>query len=431
MPRDAAGSYTLVAGNPVLSGTVISSSWANATLNDVSTALTDSLDRYGRGGMLSSFRFADGTKLLPSASFVNETSSGLYREDSGDVRMAILTQDVMRWQTSGVQIWDNVLLQWFTVTTTNNSGDLLPLENTWTGVNTFNDTIVGSISGNAVTVTNGVYTVGDQAIAGVKTFSDNVITNSLKSEKIQIDDGNDGGTLSLGALSGLGTMIKGYSVDHPSLAETLEFYTGNAARMSINSVGFVSIGSVLADESLVVGGDLKINNAGTGSGNLHFGTTSDQTRIVGRDSSHGGVPDTMEFFTGSTKRCTFDASGALILAGSAAQKASGTTWSNPSDSRLKDNVVDYTKGSAELMQVRVCEWDYNGKGGTVAGMRGLGVIADEVMEVLPNTVTTYSSPMNPEDETAVDIKKFDATEITWLLVKTVQELTARIEALEA
>mgnify|MGYP003646952612 CR=1 FL=1 len=61
----------------------------------------------------------------------------------------------------------------------------------------------------------------------------------------------------------------------------------------------------------------------------------------------------------------------------------------------------------------------------------LGVIADEVMEVLPNTVTTYSSPMNPEDETAVDIKKFDATEITWLLVKTVQELTARIEALEA
>ena len=431
MPRDAAGSYTLVAGNPVLSGTVISSSWANATLNDVSTALTDSLDRYGRGGMLSSFRFADGTKLLPSASFVNETSSGLYREDSGDVRMAILTQDVMRWQTSGVQIWDNVLLQWFTVTTTNNSGDLLPLENTWTGVNTFNDTIVGSISGNAVTVTNGVYTVGDQAIAGVKTFSDNVITNSLKSEKIQIDDGNDGGTLSLGALSGLGTMIKGYSVDHPSLAETLEFYTGNAARMSINSVGFVSIGSVLADESLVVGGDLKINNAGTGSGNLHFGTTSDQTRIVGRDSSHGGVPDTMEFFTGSTKRCTFDASGALILAGSAAQKASGTTWSNPSDSRLKDNVVDYTKVSAELMQVRVCEWDYNGKGGTVAGMRGLGVIADEVMEVLPNTVTTYSSPMNPEDETAVDIKKFDATEITWLLVKTVQELTARIEALEA
>ena len=126
MPRDAAGSYTLVAGNPVLSGTVISSSWANTTLNDVSTALTDSLDRYGRGGMLASFRFADGTKLLPSASFVNETSSGLYREDSGDVRMAILTQDVMRWQTSGVEIWDNVLLQWFTVTTTNNSGDLLP-----------------------------------------------------------------------------------------------------------------------------------------------------------------------------------------------------------------------------------------------------------------------------------------------------------------
>ena len=269
MPRDAAGSYTLVAGNPVLSGTVISSSWANATLNDVSTALTDSLDRYGRGGMLASFRFADGTKLLPSASFVNETSSGLYREDSGDVRMAILTQDVMRWQTSGVQIWDNVLSQWFTVSTAND--DLLPLENTWTALNTF--------------------------------------TTGVKSEKLQIDDGNDGGTLSLGALSGLGTMIKGYSVDHPSLAETLEFYTGNAARMSISSVGFVSIDSpTTVDERLVVGGDVKVST-GTGSGILHFGITSDVTKLVGRDSAHPTLPNTLEFWTGSSKRGEFDAAG--------------------------------------------------------------------------------------------------------------------------
>lgn len=269
MPRDAAGSYTLVAGNPVLSGTVISSSWANTTLNDVSTALTDSLDRYGRGGMLASFRFADGTKLLPSASFVNETSSGLYREDSGDVRMAILTQDVMRWQTSGVQIWDNVLSQWFTVSTAND--DLLPLENTWTALNTF--------------------------------------TTGVKSEKLQIDDGNDGGTLSLGALSGLGTMIKGYSVDHPSLAETLEFYTGNAARMSISSVGFVSIDSpTTVDERLVVGGDVKVST-GTGSGILHFGITSDVTKLVGRDSAHPTLPNTLEFWTGSSKRGEFNAAG--------------------------------------------------------------------------------------------------------------------------
>ena len=40
---------------------------------------------------------------------------------------------------------------------------------------TFTNTITGSISGNAATVTNGVYTTGAQTIAGVKTFSDRIV----------------------------------------------------------------------------------------------------------------------------------------------------------------------------------------------------------------------------------------------------------------
>jgi hypothetical protein len=90
------------------------------------------------------------------------------------------------------------------------------------------------------------------------------------------------------------------------------------------------------------------------------------------------------------------------------------------------------------MQVRVCEWEYNGMGGTVQGRRGLGVIADEIMTVLPNTVENYKAKLNADDEEPTEIKKFDATEITWLLVKTVQEqqvalakLTTRVAALEA
>ena len=45
------------------------------------------------------------------------------------------------------------------------------------GTKTFSSTIVGSINGNAATVTNGVYLVGDQTIAGTKTFSSNVNAN--------------------------------------------------------------------------------------------------------------------------------------------------------------------------------------------------------------------------------------------------------------
>lgn len=46
MPRSS-GNYSLPAGNPVISGTVISTAWANTTLNDVGNEITNSIPRDG------------------------------------------------------------------------------------------------------------------------------------------------------------------------------------------------------------------------------------------------------------------------------------------------------------------------------------------------------------------------------------------------
>lgn len=54
--------------------------------------------------------------------------------------------------------------------------------NTFSGVNTFSQTIVGSISGNAATVTNGVYTTGNQNIAGDKTFTGTVLMTATRAQ---------------------------------------------------------------------------------------------------------------------------------------------------------------------------------------------------------------------------------------------------------
>jgi len=43
MARNGSGTYSLPAGNPVVTGTVISSTWANTTLNDLGNAMTASL----------------------------------------------------------------------------------------------------------------------------------------------------------------------------------------------------------------------------------------------------------------------------------------------------------------------------------------------------------------------------------------------------
>jgi len=51
MSRNGSGVYTLPAGNPVVSQTVISSTWANNTMNDLASAITDSVAADGQTPM--------------------------------------------------------------------------------------------------------------------------------------------------------------------------------------------------------------------------------------------------------------------------------------------------------------------------------------------------------------------------------------------
>jgi len=51
MSRNGSGTYTLPAGNPVVTGTTIASTWANNTLSDIASALTDSVAADGQTAM--------------------------------------------------------------------------------------------------------------------------------------------------------------------------------------------------------------------------------------------------------------------------------------------------------------------------------------------------------------------------------------------
>jgi hypothetical protein len=48
MSRNGSGTYSLPAGNPVVTGTTISSTWANNTLTDMATAITGSIAADGQ-----------------------------------------------------------------------------------------------------------------------------------------------------------------------------------------------------------------------------------------------------------------------------------------------------------------------------------------------------------------------------------------------
>jgi hypothetical protein len=218
----------------------------------------------------------------------------------------------------------------------------------------------------------------------------------------------------------------------PSTANGGSTFTTPA--MLINSSGNVGIGTSspanTAGRNLTIGGVEPV---------LVLNASSNRSYSIASGGNFSFTPSSLVFYdnTANAQRMRIDSGGELILIGSTAQKATGTTWSNPSDVRLKNNIEDYAKGLPELMQVKVKTWEYNGKGGTTEGTKGLGVVADEIKEVLPDTVDNYKAKLNADDAEDTEIKKFDATEITWLMLKSIQEqqalienLTTRLNALE-
>ena len=77
MSRNGSGTYTLPAGNPVVPATVISTTWANTTLNDISTALTGSVASDGQTTMSGNLNMGNN-KVTALADGTNPTDAVTY-----------------------------------------------------------------------------------------------------------------------------------------------------------------------------------------------------------------------------------------------------------------------------------------------------------------------------------------------------------------
>jgi len=96
MGRDSGGTYTSPSGQ-FSSGTTISSSVMNGKLNDIGSELSDSLSRTGKGGMNARLRGVDGTSALPAYAFTDETTLGLWRAGTADLRVGNNGTDLFKW----------------------------------------------------------------------------------------------------------------------------------------------------------------------------------------------------------------------------------------------------------------------------------------------------------------------------------------------
>lgn len=162
MARDGAGAYTLPL-SAVVTATTITPTWANTTADDMAVELTDSLDRYGRGGMTSAFENLDGTESLPGITFNGDPASGYRRSATNEMRAVVGTNDVARWRDDTgtgagsqrpFQVWDG-------------SAWIDPLNPASPGSITFNAIVASEAStiGNTATVTAGGLSVGADGFA--------------------------------------------------------------------------------------------------------------------------------------------------------------------------------------------------------------------------------------------------------------------------
>ena len=112
-----------------------------------------------------------------------------------------------------------------------------------------------------------------------------------------------------------------------------------------------------------------------------------------------------------------------------------TTWSTTSDERIKKDIVDSSVGLAEINQVKIRNFKYRTPSEITASElqkydlnqlaindtnTKVGVIAQEFEKVFPNSIKT-------DDR---GIKNVCEDELLFAMVKAIQELSAKVTALE-
>jgi len=121
---------------------------------------------------------------------------------------------------------------------------------------------------------------------------------------------------------------------------------------------------------------------------------------------------------------------AIFQVGGGAFKNDGSgAWAFTSDARVKEDVRDLELGLAELRQVRPVRFRYNGRAGTPAGQAGIGVLGQEIESIVPETIRRVTPGV--QDEPALDdLRVFDPSALTYVLINAVKELAAKVEHLE-
>jgi hypothetical protein len=120
----------------------------------------------------------------------------------------------------------------------------------------------------------------------------------------------------------------------------------------------------------------------------------------------------------------------LQVNGDAYKTQGGEQWNSPSDLRLKADVHDLDRGLADLLAVRPVRFRFNGKAGTSEGAEHFGIIGQEMEKVFPSMVKRVAAQID-EDTTWDDMRVYNGSGLTYVMINAIKELAGRVAQLEA
>jgi hypothetical protein len=162
------------------------------------------------------------------------------------------------------------------------------------------------------------------------------------------------------------------------------------------------------------------------SGNLLVGTTSafNSARVsISGAGGSGGIVTAIQNDNDTYFAINFRNSGGTSC-GSISCTTSATAFNLSSDYRLKESVQPLTGGLTRINALKpsIYKWKVDGKSGE-------GFIAHELADVVPLAVTGEKDAVN--EDGSIKPQQVDFSKIVPILVAAIQELTARVQTLEA
>ena len=128
---------------------------------------------------------------------------------------------------------------------------------------------------------------------------------------------------------------------------------------------------------------------------------------------------------GSQTYIAFNVSGGGTATGSITTNGSTTAYNTSSDYRLKENISDLTGATARLKQLAPKRFNFL----TTPSETVDGFLAHEVSSVVPEAIHGTKDEVDGNGDPVY--QSIDQSKLVPLLVATIQELEARIAALES